>query len=238
MSNRPPYDGPSRLIPGRVPIDPEQAKAWFRRTFGEMPVPALDTDARSAEAARERRQDALATLERTIPAAYRWARFSAPELPIRVGAAMRQVLEDASWRHAKLVFMGNAGAGKTALAVACLRRWTVESVESGEGAAFVHAYALGVARLQHAAGHGEPEVVERAMKSPTVLVDDLGSERDIAGGAAADVIYVRHAEDRRLWVTTGLTRPQLLTRYGEGIVRRLFERATVIQMGQGMTKEG
>ncbi len=68
------------------------------------------------------------------------------------------------------------------------------------------------------------------MKYPLVLVDDVGSERDMAGNAVPDVIFVRHAEDRALWVTTGLTRAQLATRYGPGIVRRLLERARVIQV--------
>ena len=63
-----------------------------------------------------------------------------------------------------------------------------------------------------------------------VLVDDLGSEREMSGSAVPDVIFTRHAEDRPLWVTTGLTRDQLVVRYGTGIVRRLFERSKVINL--------
>jgi hypothetical protein len=88
-----------------------------------------------------------------------------------------------------------------------------------------------VARIQHLAGHGEPEIVESAMKVPLALLDDVGSERDTSGNALPDVIFERHAEDRPLWVTTGLTRPQLITRYGAGIVGRLFERSVVLQVG-------
>lgn len=69
------------------------------------------------------------------------------------------------------------------------------------------------------------------MTAPLTLLDNLGSERDSAGSAAPEVVLVRHAENRPLWVTTGLTRPQLVARYGEGIVRRLFERATIVSLG-------
>jgi DNA replication protein DnaC len=127
-----------------------------------------------------------------------------------------------------VLLYGAASAGKTSLAVACVRRWVAEYARP---AGFFHAYALGVARIQHPAGHGEPEIVHRAMHAPMVLVDDLGSEREMSGSAVPDVMFTRHAEDRPLWVTTGLTRDQLVVRYGTGIVRRLFERAKVINLG-------
>jgi DNA replication protein DnaC len=155
--------------------------------------------------------------------------LDAPELAQRVGSAAVRAQNEGLWKQAKLVFTGAAGAGKTSLAVACLRQ---SAAQSGKATVFVHAYALGIARLQHAAGHGEPAIVERAMQTPMVLLDDLGSEREMAGSAIPDVIFVRHAESRPLWVTTGFTRTQLVARYGTGIVRRLFERATLIQVGQ------
>jgi DNA replication protein DnaC len=225
--------GPSRPIPLGPPVDPVQAKAWFRATFGEMPAPTADMDPTSDEARRERWRQACAILERSVPPAYEWARFDAPELVARVGSAAARALADGIWSQPKLVFTGAAGAGKTSLAVACLRRW---AAQSGRAAVFLHAYALSIARIQHAAGHGEPEIVERAMKCPMVLVDDVGSEREMAGSAIPDVIFVRHAEERPLWVTTGLTRPQLVTRYGTGIVRRLLERATVIEVTPSRAK--
>jgi DNA replication protein DnaC len=172
-------------------------------------------------------------LERSVPEVYKWARFDAPELAQRVGSAAARAQGEGIWKQPKLVFTGAAGTGKTSLAVACLRQW---AVQSGKTAMFIHAYALGIARLQHAAGHGEPEIVERAMRCPMVLVYDVGSEREMAGNALPDVIFVRHAEDRPLWVTTGLTRAQLVARYGTGIVRRLLERATLIQVGPPKSK--
>jgi hypothetical protein len=208
------------------------ATKWFRDTFGDMPAPSADMDPKDAsdhEPDRDRRRDALAALERTVPPVYRWARCGAPELAERTGGVAERALAKTIWRHPRLIFEGPARVGKTSLAVACLRRW---AEDSGMAAGFFHAYRLGVARIQHQAGHGEPEIVESAMKLPMVLLDDVGSERDTAANALPDVIFERHAGDRALWVTTGLSREQLVARYGAGIVGRLFERASVIRMGK------
>jgi DNA replication protein DnaC len=166
-------------------------------------------------------------LEKTIPTYYRWARFSAPELRPRVPAPALASAENA-WRHDRVCLTGAARTGKTSLAVAMLRRWVSHA---NRPAAFVHAYRLGVARIMHPAGHGEPELVEFAMRAPLVLIDDLGGERDHALSALPDLLVERHAENRPTWVTTGLTREQLVKRYGLGIVARVFERATMIGVG-------
>jgi hypothetical protein len=105
--------------------------------------------------------------------------------------------------------------------------------ESATPAALIACYKIGVARLQHAAGHGEPEIVDRAMTMPLVLLDDLGCERDLAMNPLPDVIFERHAANRPTWVTTGLTREQPIKRYGTGTVARVFDRAKVIRVGDG-----
>jgi DNA replication protein DnaC len=204
----------------------ESPEEWFRRTFGEMPPPAHGTDD-PPDIGRDQRTTALSALEKTIPASYRWARFSAPELRQRVPAPALAFAQDA-WRHDRVCLMGASRAGKTSLAVAMLRRWASHASRAG---VFVHAYRLGVARILHPAGHGEPELVELAMRAPLVLIDDLGGERDHAVSALPDALVERHAENRPTWVTTGLTREQLVKRYGQGIVARVFERATVIHVG-------
>jgi hypothetical protein len=132
-----------------------------------------------------------------------------------------------SWREARVCVMGISRAGKTSLAVAMLRQWVASSGRCG---AFLAAYRLGIARLQHPAGHGEPELVEIAMRTPLVLLDDLGSERDHVMNAIPDVLFERHAQNLPTWVTTGLTRDQLVQRYGLGVVARVFERAKVIRL--------
>jgi len=209
---------------GRLPG--ESVEDWFRRTFGPMPPPTPEMDDPDDGAHRRGRNEALAALERTIPPVYRWSRFSAPELRERVPVAAI-ALGQSSCREPRICVMGICRAGKTSLAVAMLRQWVVSSGRCG---AFLHAYKLGVARIQHPAGHGEPEMVELAIRAPLVLLDDLGSERDHAMNAVPDVIFERHAENRPTWITTGLTRDQLVKRYGPGVVARIFERAKVIRI--------
>ena len=233
MDPKSPQNGPRRLIQRRPAMDPEAAKAWLQANFGPMTGPPEPASARSDELAREERREDLAALDRSLPTGYQWARLDTPELATLVGSAAREAVDDAVWRCRKLVFVGGAGAGKTSLAVACLRRW---AAEFGRGASFFHAYALGVARIQHPAGQGEADLAAHAMRCRLALIDDLGSERSIAGCAVPDVIFERHAEDRPLWVTTGLTRPQLVQRYGDGIVRRVFEHARVIELQRRAAK--
>jgi hypothetical protein len=220
---------PSGRLPG------ESHEAWFKRVIGPIPASTPDMNAREGpDATAAKRQDALAALERTIQPVYRWARFSAPELPERIPAsAIAQA--KASWREPRVCLMGVSRAGKTSLAVAMLRQWVSSSARFG---AFVPAYLLSTARIQHPAGHGEPEIVELALKAPLALLDDLGCERDHAMNPIPDIIFARHAEDRPTWVTTGLTREQLVKRYGLGVVARIFERAKVIRLGEGVSAKG
>jgi len=232
MSDESP-SGPSRLIPGRPPMDPEKAKLWFRQEFGAMPEPTADMDPRTELDMELRRREARATLERTILPVYKWARFGAQELDARTGGMAKQALRSMLWRQPKVIFQGVARVGKTSLAVACLRR---RVAESGRAAGIFYAYELGVARIQHPAGRGEPELVESAMKFPVALLDDLGSERESGANPVPDAIFARHAHDLPLWATTGLTRPQLVARYGTGIVGRLFEHAVVFEMGSAVAE--
>ena len=227
--------GPARAVPVPRVTDPAKLDAWFRATMGNIPAPTVDMDARSEQPERGRQREAVAVLERTIPPVYRWARLDAPELSERVGRHDRRAVARKVWREPRIVFMGAARTGKTSLAVALLRRAVAET---GRLAGFFHAYQLGVARIQHQAGHGEPELVERATRMPLVLLDDMGNERDTAANALPDVIFARHAEDRPLWVTTGLSRPQLVARYGAGIVGRMLERSVLVQLGTTTPEPG
>jgi hypothetical protein len=209
----------------------ESAEDWFRREYGPIPAPTAEStpepapDPTPARTARLRR--ASASLERSIPTAYSWATLDAPELPGRVYVPAIGIGKIA-YREPRVCLTGTTRAGKTSLAVAMLRAW-VATYE--RAAMFVPAHRLGMARLQHPAGHGEAVLVEAAIEAPMVLLDDLGSERDFPTNPIADVIFERHAQDRPTWMTTGLTRESLVARYGAGVVARLFERARVIHVG-------
>jgi DNA replication protein DnaC len=82
--------------------------------------------------------------------------------------------------------------------------------------------------------YGLTPEVDLAMRAPVVLLDDLGAEwaDEQSSGLMRTIIGTRHA-NRRLCtiVTTGLTRDQRVSRYGEGVAARLTEerRSTVVQ---------
>ena len=209
----------------------ESAEDWFRRTFGPIPAPTAESapeappDPTPLATARLRR--ARDVLRRSVPPAYAWAHLDAPELSGRVYVPAIGIAKNA-YLEPRVCLTGATRAGKTSLAVAMLRAW----VEHQERVAmFIPAHRLGVARIQHPAGHGEAELVEKAIETPLVLLDDIGSERDFPTNPIADVIFERHAQDRPTWVTTGLPRSALVARYGAGVVARLFERSRVIHVG-------
>jgi hypothetical protein len=205
----------------------ETVDEWCLRTFGPPVEARAEETPAPTHTQSPRLRRASAALERSIPPALRWCHLDAPELPARVYGPAIAVAEGACHED-RVCLMGATRAGKTSLAVAMLRAWVARNERS---ALFVHAYRLGVARIQHPAGHGEAPLVEAAMRAPLVLLDDLGSERDIATSPLADVIFERHAQDLPTWATTGLTREPLAARYGAGVVARLFERARVIHVG-------
>jgi hypothetical protein len=206
----------------------ESIPDWFRRVFGEMPAPTADMDKGDDAQFRERRQEALRSLARSIPPVYRWASFIAPELAERVPTPGAIVDARRVCLSPRVCLMGASRTGKTSLAVAMLRRWVAEHARPAE---FIAVHRLSFARIQHAAGHGEPEIVERAMKAPLALLDDVGCERDTGTNPLPDIVFERHAAQRPTWVTTGLTREQLVKRYGTGVVSRLFDQTKVLRLG-------
>jgi DNA replication protein DnaC len=234
-------------VDARQVNDPQKAVEWpppntpdfLREVMSNIPPPTASMDPRGIEA--ESCEDALRkqraeALERSIPQVYRWARLSAPELGQRLlrkealGETQRQV------KSSRIVWEGSAGAGKTSLAVALLRARAVTAER--RSCLFVPAYRLAQARIQHPAGHGEAPLVETAIRCDVLLLDDVGNERDHAANAVPDVIFERDAADLPTWVTVGKTRAQLASMYGAGIVRRLFERATVIRCSEAKAPGG
>lgn len=186
-------------------------------------VPCWDcsrtNEARALE--NDRRGRSLAS----IPRRYDWARLGSTELLERVRA--REPLETIAKKvlaSQRVVFAGTSGAGKTSLAIACLR----ERVPHGE---FMTAMKLSMARIQSKAGDGEPSDVERAMTVPLLVLDEVGREAKTMHNAVMDVIWARVDSELPTWITTGFKSTELATMYGDGMLRRLTEGATIIQLG-------
>lgn len=167
----------------------------------------------------------LLAWERSIPKSYRWACHEAPELRARVrsldpGSTVRNIVDADN-----VVILGPAGAGKTSLGVAALQ------LLGRRESRFVHAYRLGTARIQHSAGSGESALVDMAMTMPLVLLDDVGNERQTATNAVPDVIFERHAAGLATWYTTAFEPEDIARKYGDGVARRMFERALIVRLG-------
>lgn len=182
--------------------------------------------ARAADARREA-TDRLRTALSTIPPRFSWAHVHAPELAERVrfcddetaATTIRRVLG-----AQRVIFSGRSKSGKTSLACACLRLRMPDAI-------FVSAMRLATARIQHAAGDGEALLVERAIRTRLLLIDEVGQSKPTATDALRDVIWARFDEDRPTWVTTALSSAQLLEVYGEGLVTRLRDRAVIVRLG-------
>jgi hypothetical protein len=208
----------------RRAVHPDEAAMFFKRNFGDFVPTFAEADPEPPE---DRKRSAQEGTTATIPLAFRWARFSAPELAHRVKNPEAIALARRSLHDRRIVLSGRTGEGKTSLAIAMMRAWTAEKEKVS---LFVPARALGVARLQHQAGHEEPEIVSRSMRSALLVLDDVGAERDTQTNAVADVVSERFDRNLPTWVTTGMTRTELASRYGEGVLRRLFEHATILRV--------
>lgn len=162
-----------------------------------------------------------------VPAGLAWARMDSPDLAARVVAPTAIDAVRANLTSPRVVLVGPAGAGKSSLAVAALHALMDDPTFEPR---FAHAYKLGTARIQHAAGSGDAPYVERAQRAEWLLLDDLGAERATQNNAVQDVISDRHIEDLPTWVTTGFSPAEIAQKYGDGIARRVFERAVVIKL--------
>lgn len=202
---------------------------------------AKATADREAKEARKEQAEHNRDWNRAIPQRYQWAAPNALELKDRAHPIMRDgsrpplsvVFSRIAGHDGNIVFVGAAGAGKTSLATAAFR---TRFDKRSRGLVFAPAHELGVARIQHSAGHGEAHKVERAMNAKLLLLDDLGNERPTATNAVPDIILARHERNLPTWITTGVPRDDLAKLYGGGVMRRIFEGALVIECRKGESK--
>ena len=181
-----------------------------------------------------RRRDAIRTFENALPPLYRWARLDSPLLAERVKLPIPRELPTAR----SVMLMGPPGIGKTSLAVAMLRAMLERELAPAKFASddsavqiarryrFAHAHRLGAARISGPAAAAE---LEAAIRSRVLLLDDLGTDANIASNPVAEAIAERHAEERVTWVTTSLSPTEIAKRYGGGVARRLLEHSQLLR---------
>ena len=162
--------------------------------------------------------------------AYRSARFGNQELSLRIRRA--QAIEEAreAARKPAVVFLGNTASGKSHLAAAALR-YRTELDGRTEGKWMISAVVLAGARARHPLGEGEAPMVHAAMTAELLVLDNVGSDLPLQTNPIADIMQVRYDSALPTWVTTWMTLDDMSTRYGEGVSRRVFERARLIDCG-------
>lgn len=180
---------------------------------------------------RKERERAAAERLSPIPSSFHWAELDGSLLtqraPVWAIAKARTAL-----LLPRVVLVGESGTGKTSLGCAMIR----DRLDAGQDVAVALAWRLGSARAKHPLGEDEPTDVRRAMSCGLLLLDDMGSERNIPSNAVPDVVFERHAEGRPTWVTTWMSPEKMAERYGDGIARRVFEGAVVIDCGKERTE--
>lgn len=168
----------------------------------------------------QRIAEAMAEFVARMPEEFAWADFDVPLLAGRVPSiACAKGLQALSSK--RVAITGEAGSGKTSLAVAMARRWVSLN---GRAPVILTSWRLGSARMRP---DGAGDVAE-ATAAPLLVLDDLGSERDVPSSPVCEVIHERHAHSRPTWITTWMDHKDVRARYGDGIARRLFEGAAII----------
>ncbi|HEX7667752.1 MAG TPA: hypothetical protein VF407_24665 [Polyangiaceae bacterium] len=210
--------------------------AWIEELVAPTFREADDTE---AEGPRLRRA-ALRSFERSLPPHYRDARLESATIARRVKLPLPRELPTAK----SVVFMGPPGIGKTTLAVALFRARFERELERTAPTSdvdvtrsvlqfrFVHAHRLAVARINGAEGLAE---LAASIRARVLLIDDLGEGATVASNPVRDVIQERHADERETWLTTNFGPKAIAERYGAGIARRIFERATIVRAGAQST---
>ena len=182
---------------------------------------------RAIRAAAER----LAAWERKVPRRVRGFRLDGA--PDREAArAVAGWLAEAPWRTGtNLVLMGPAGRGKTALGVAAL--W--EAHEAGVGVALVNVgeWVDLMRETKDDDIRAEQDALERrAKRAELLLFDDLGAERETPYVLSRlyAVTNQRYDDGKATVVTTNWDHANLLDRYDQRIVDRLWERCVPVVM--------
>ena len=124
--------------------------------------------------------------------------------------AVRRMLADRD--SALLVLSGNAGCGKTFAAA-----WAVANHPG-------HAYWLVAPTLARPPVEGTSDPVDRACEVDLLALDDLGIEHSPGGYALSRIQAIlesRELDRLKTIISTNLTTPEFLARYGERLASRI-----------------
>lgn len=183
--------------------------------------------------------DELAELAvQRIPKRFRWSRWSSPDLPRRVAGGARVVaaVREAVAADRRVVLLGPAGTGKTALACAYL-------AERIRGGAHRGAFVPDRVLLEQGTRDARPLVwLDLALGAAPLVLDNFGELYGAPAGsglaamriaAVSRLLADRHDRQMGHLITTERGREDVVAAYGDGIARRVFEGATIVRLGGG-----
>jgi DNA replication protein DnaC len=125
-----------------------------------------------------------------------------------------------------LVLFGDVGTGKTFTATAVV----IDFIERG-GEALVARAKDAAYQLHESYQQENTEAFrKRLVRTPLLLLDDLGEENEKDKEFIASIIKSRYESDRQTIITTNLDAEGLAKKYGPAVFSRLEELAVVIHM--------
>lgn len=220
--------------PGFVPkpLPPEPPPRPMEALVGEVLRMAERAPQSAAPGIVEQRRERSAQIRRRLPEMM-WRDGPLPVQPDEVLSRVKDqrivaAVRAARWGGPGLVLLGATGSGKSSAAAWLFRRLLWEGVHGSEALwaraqclRWFNADELALARGHHRMGQGEaPEIIKAAAAS-FLVIDDAGWDRDPA--AVSEVLRQRYEGMRPTVITSGMTRKELVLRYGDAVMRRLVE---------------
>ena len=166
----------------------------------------------------QRKIEHNAWLERILAGVPKRFRFLTFQRLAEVGWASKMAIAATqSAQDAPIVVLaGSAGSGKTSLAAALFRA-RIEVVRRG---AWMSALELSRCRAITQLGHGEPEMLSLALRTPLLVLDELPVADP--SGAVRDVLHARYDAELPTIVTTWMEKDIVAAAYGDGVARRMW----------------
>jgi hypothetical protein len=187
-----------------------------------------------------------------LPGGFGWATYTNPEFA-QIIRGKRLLRAGQKWQpgpaNLALVLSAATGEGKTAVACAvCVRlrsalvdgalevdasnpyarREAKARFEESRRWHFVTGFELAQARRQASLGTGEAPAIQKAMKAPLLVLDEVGHEPQ-TDPVIFEVADARYRNGLPTIVTTGLRPAQFRDRYGDATWRRFTERGALVQ---------
>ncbi|MEO7032513.1 MAG: ATP-binding protein [Polyangiaceae bacterium] len=198
--------------------------------------------AERADREHEQRQHREALCEKvyrgfaTVPD-WPWARIGDADFVARTRPKISTACQRYTPAVGNLVMLGPTGHGKTAGAIAIAHRLAGAALESEDaadvrriaGLFWVSGHELANARRHHGLGEDDAPLIRRAMRSPLLIVDELGFEATHDQTVIPELLHHRYTARLLTIVTSGARDKDLAARYGAAPWRKLCQLGAVIE---------